>query len=269
MRYPCVRLCVATWIVVVCVPWLAYSQVPVGAQVHAQEVVQFAGTEQPVRVIFYELRGEFVGVVLVNSKGQEISHVKKDLRLGLDKATGVYDATGDGQPEIIVVGVGGAKTLSATVYAFRNHSLYELGNWSGWGFEVIRLDNEPVIVHTPRQYGSLPDLYVWRNNRFVQANQEFPELFVNQIEEQKRILRSPKGLPPYVIAQACQLGAQALVYGRKYKQGEALCEKALSVLQELSAEKEQLANAQREIRRTLDRIRVAQSKSLGQLPPNF
>jgi hypothetical protein len=137
--------------------------------------------------------------------------------------------TGDGSPEIIVDGSVGAKTRLVTIYQFRDGALSVLFQWSGWGFEVEQSQGQSVIRVTPAQYGSIYDLYYWHDGAFRQCNECFPELYKPAIQEQEATLTA-SGMPAYVYANACKLGATALVYGKHYSDAIQLCNQALRIV---------------------------------------
>jgi hypothetical protein len=213
-------------------PW------PLRANAQGRELVQvarFASSELPVTVTIHQIGDAQPGahaIVELTSEGQKLANASVEVN-GLLEGTGVYDVTGDGWPEIIVDGFVGAKTRLVTIYQFRNGALSVLLQWSGWGFEVEQSQSHPVIRVTPTQYGSIYDLYYWRDGAFRQCNSCFPELYKPAIQEQQATLTASR-MPAYVYANACKLGATALVYGRHYSDAIQLCDQALRVVNDAS-----------------------------------
>lgn len=263
--------------VALCLSSGCLAQLPPHAVVYLDTFATFQGQPAPLRVVFYEVRGESIGVMILGADGHETAHATENLTLGLYKGTGVYDVTGDGWPEVVMIGVAGAKTLGATIYDYRDGRLREIGRTSGFSVKIVHLHGRPVIA-TNGEYGTLSDLLMWQEGKFVEANERFPEYYRSEIAQQKRILDSPAGFPVYVIPQACELGARALVYGKNYEDARKLCVKALDVARwapglianQIGASSEVLAEqrkqAERDIERTLGRITKAQAAAFSQLP---
>lgn len=254
------------------------TQLPPQAVVYLDNLARFRDKPVSVRVLFYQVRGKSVGVVILGLDGQEIARATENLTLGLYEGTGVYDVTGDGWPELVMIGVAGAKTLGATIYKYHDGRLEEIHRTSGFTVKIVNLRGQPVVARN-FQYGSISDLYVWKDGKFVESNDQFPEFYGSEIEEQKWIIGHPGGFPVNVIAQACELGARALVYGKNYEEAEKLCERALKVVRSslrvtanqigappevIAAEREQ---TQEEIRQVLVRIAKAKEQALPRLPP--
>jgi len=216
--------------------------------------------------------------VILSKEGQEVARASLDVPHGFYGATGIHDVTGDGSPEIVLLAGVGAKTSQASIYMYKEGHLVKIFEWSGWRFEIVRLRGRPVLALTPLEYGSLTELKVWRDGKFQQANELFPEYYGPEIDQQKRILDAPQGLPVYVIVDACKLGARGLVYGKNYEDAKQLCLKALEVARSapgliasqigagpevLAREREQAGD---EIRAMLDRLAEAQKKEMPHVP---
>ncbi|MFQ5741682.1 MAG: hypothetical protein ACE5JX_22005 [Acidobacteriota bacterium] len=261
------------------------AQLPPHALVYLETLARFRGEPASVQVVFYEVRYQEgrdsygVGVSVRQPDGQEIARATDDQTgLGLYEGTGIYDVTGDGWPEVIMIGVAGAKTLEATIYEYRSGRLREIRRWSGWRVRVITLGEQPVVAYTPSQYGSLAELYVWQGEKFIESSGQFPEFYGPDIDLQEWILSHPDGFPVYVILQACELGARALVYGKKYSEARQLCLKALEVARsspgliasQIGAPPEVLRadrnKAERRIQKTLERISKAREQGRSRLP---
>jgi len=236
-------------------------------------MAKFKGEQRHLKALFYQIRGESVGVALVSPDGQKIAAVSEPYTLGLHEGTGVYDVTGDGWPEIVMVAGVGAKTLACVVYEYDRGQLREIFRTSGYSIKATKLRGRPVIA-VNLQYGTLSDLYAWQNGSFENVNELFPEYYGPEIDQQKRILDAPQGLPVYVILDACKLGARGLVYGKNYEDAKQLCLKALEVARSapgliasqigagpeaLAREREQAGD---EIRAMLDRLAEAQKKGM-------
>jgi len=183
-----------------------------------------------MRVDFYQVPEKLVGVMLFTSQGVPVARAAESLPLGFYEGTGVEDVTGDGWPEVVLIGVGGAKTLGTVIYQYKNRRLQEIGRWTGWRLRIVNLERVPVVAYTPKQYGSLTELYVWREAEFVDVSDSFPDFYGPEVEEQKKVLQGNKALPAYLYGQACQLGARALVYGKSYAEAETLCQRTLQVV---------------------------------------
>lgn len=260
-----------------CLSCALAAQLPPQAVVYLDTLAGFEGEPGTVRVMFYQVRNDSVGVIIRGLNGKEMAHVTEELRLGLYEGTGVYDVTGDGWPEVVMIGVGGARTLGATIYKYEHGRLHEIGRTSGYSVKVVSSRGQPVLVRQG-QYGTLTELFVWKEGQFVESSDLFPEFHRPEIAQQKRILDAPKGLPVFVIAQACELGARALVYGKNYGEAEKLCFKALEIAasspglisREIGGAPETVAEerkqAEEQIRKTLKGIRKAQKKGLPRLP---
>lgn len=219
----------------------AAAQVPSDAVVYLDTLAQFQGEPASLRVVFFEVRYQEgrdyygVGVSVREPNGRELARATDDQAgLGLYEGTGVYDVTGDGWPEVVLIGIGGAKTVGTTIYHFQSRRLKEIGRWSGWRLKIVNLRGVPVVAYTPEQYGSLTELYVWKHGKFVDASNHFPEFYGPEVEQQAKILQSNTALPAYLFAQACELGARALVYGKNYGDAEILCQQALQIVRATS-----------------------------------
>lgn len=211
-----------------CVAAEPQGQLPPGANVYSTSTVRFPGEPASRKVIFYEIRGSSVGIVVVGHGAREVARSENRVALGLYKGTGLYDLTGDGLPEAVLIAIAGAKTLEGVVYMYQRGRLREIGRWSGQELKVVHLNGQAVVA--VRGEHNLTELYVWEGERFVEASDRFPDFFASEIEEQRRLIENPSGLPAYLMAEACQLGARALVYGKKYAEAEELCQKALHVV---------------------------------------
>jgi hypothetical protein len=209
---------------------LAANKLPAQANVYKQERVQIPSLPSPAAT-FYSVKGEYAGVILNSSAGEQLARATLSPCIELWEGTGVYDLTGDGLPEVVLVAMVGAKTIDAVVYEYKDRQLLPMWQWSGWSFRVVQLRGKPVIAATPGQYGTLTDLYQWQNGAFTQCNECFPEFYKPEIEQQYRLLQQV-GLPAGVFVRACVLGATALVYGRGYFEAEQLCQTAHNVLED-------------------------------------
>ena len=262
--------------VVFCQPLSA--QVPPGAIAQEAIVARFQGETDETKVVFYHVRGESTGFVLQDKEGRQVAHVKRDDGIAVFKGTGVYDVTGDGWPEIVLVSQAGAKTLETVIYAYESGSLRELWQWSGWNFRIVKLGKRPVIVIIPSQTGTLKKLIAWEKGRFLEVSERFPGFFSDEVEVQLRTLNSSDQLPYYVFVQACQLTAQALLYGKNYWKAMKICNQALEIVRDspratsrhVNATTEMLAEDRRagvaKIRSTLARIEEAKRKNMSRLP---
>jgi hypothetical protein len=207
----------------------ANNGLPPQATLYKKEIVPIPGLPSPITTLFYSVKGEYAGVMVESSTGEQLARATVSPSIELWEGTGAYDLTGDGVPEIVLVAMVGAKTINAVVYQYQDHQLLPIWQWSGWSFRAVQLRDKPVIAATPGQYGTLTDLYQWRSGKFAQCNECFPEFYKDEIEQQYRILQQV-GLPATVFARACVLGATALVYGRKYFEAMQLCQTAHNVL---------------------------------------
>ena len=203
----------------------AAAQIPPGATVYEQRTLALPSTSSPVKATIYQDAQDSTAGVLLEKDGKQVGRVTQQNVIRLSEGTGLYDLTGDGVPNIVLVGVAGGKTLAAVVYSFQSDRLAIIGQWSGWGFKVIHPGGKPMVAVTPTEYGSLTDLYIWDGKTFQHCNERFPESYKAEIQAQWKAL-DQSHVPAYVFAQACQLGATALVYGKKYAEAEALCTKA-------------------------------------------
>ena len=226
------RTIVFAMVTAMLMPW------PLRASSQVHEVVQvarFASSDLPVTVSIHQIgdgQARATVIVELTSNGRKLASASVEVG-GLLEGTGVYDVTGDGSPEIIVDGVVGAKTRLVTIYQFRDGALSVIFEWSGWEFEVEQSQGHPVLRLTPDQYGSIYDLFYWRDGAFRQCNACFPELYKPAIQEQQNTLTAI-GMPAYVYANACKLGATALVYGKHYSDAIQLCDQALRVVDDPS-----------------------------------
>ncbi len=260
--------------------WLASDQIPHlprNAIIYFDKMARYYGESAPVRVVFYEVRGESVGVTILDARGHQVAGVTKHPALGLYKGTGLYDVTGDGWPKVVMIATEGAKTLQAIIYEYQRRRLREIGRFSGFRIEVVHLRGRPIIA-TSGEYGTLSDLFLWQNGTFAKVNEHFPEYYRAEIEQQKRIIAAPAGFPVYVIAQACQLAARALIYGKNYAEAKELCLQAFKVASrepglianQIDASPEVLSKERKEaeqnIQETLERITKAQQASSSRLP---
>lgn len=261
-----------------CLPCLVEAQVPLTSKVSKELITRFKADAEPVRIVFhsYQLQQSGIGFVIVSRRGDVLGKDELPDGNSEDAATGVYDTTGDGTPDIVLAAGVGAKSHEVKVYSFSDNHSKEIFNWSGWQFEVVRLGAQPVIAVTPTDYGTLPKLYRWKQGQFVESNEDFPEFFDKAIKlQQDNIERG--GFPAYVYAQACDLGATALVYGKKYSQARDLCERALTVVEsspdvipnstrpspgELEVERQQAAG---QIQRTLNALPAAERQGSSKL----
>lgn len=252
------------------------AQLPAGAVVFKRTTAKFLGVEKPLDVVFYKILDDSAEVVLLGPNGRTVARAHALTNLGLFKGTGVYDVTGDKWPEVVMVTLAGAKTIEVAVYSFEKGQLREIGRWSGNGFKVIELRGTRVVALNGPPY--LTQLYRWEHGEFVDANEAFPEFFAPEIEQRRRILHQPGRVPPYVVAEACELAAHALVYGKNYDQADRLCREALEVARssaELvtsavgggpeSLQKDRQEAAQK-IKQTLGRIARAKSQGVSRLP---
>ena len=170
-----------------CLPCLVEAQVPPTSKVSKELIARFKADAEPVRLVFYSYQPQHSGIgsVIVSRRGYVLAKDELPDGNSEDSATGVYDTTGDGTPDIVLaVGVG-AKTHEVRVYSFSDNQLKEIFNWSGWQFEVVRLSGQPAIAVTPTDYGTLPKLYRWKQGQFVESDEDFPEFFEKAIKLQQ------------------------------------------------------------------------------------
>jgi len=220
-----------------------------------------------------------VGVIILRMDGTEVARASEEnVNLGLYEGTGVYDVTGEGWPEVVLVGQAGSKTLEAKIYRLGDHKLNKIFEWSGWHFQTVQLGGRPEIALTQLAYGSLSKLYIWEGGRFAEASDRFPEFFAPEIAEQQALLSSQQSPPPTLAARACQMGARALLYGRRYDEARDLCLKALKIArtnprltsQSSGASPEELQDerrrAEQAIGKLLEDIAQARSKGSTQMP---
>jgi len=220
-----------------------------------------------------------VGVIVLRMDGSEVARARgENVNLGLYEGTGVYDVTGEGWPEIVLVGQGGAKTFEAKIYRLQDHRLKEIFEWSGWHFRVVQLSGRPVVALTQLAYGSLSRLYLWDGNRFAEASDRFPEFFTPEIREQQALLSSHESMPISLTMRACQMGARAMLYGRRYDEARDLCLKALKIAhtdprltsQSSGASPQELQDERRRaeqgIGKVLEDIAQARTKGSTQMP---
>ena len=274
-RKPLVFLFVG--LLLACLPYLVEAQVPPTSKVSKEQIARFKADAEPVRIVFYSYRPQSgIGFVIVSRRGDVLAKDELPDGNSEDSATGVYDTTGDGTPDIVLAVDVGAKSHQVKIYSFSDNQLKEIFNWSGWQFEVVRLAGQPVIAVTPTDYGTLPKLYRWKQGQFVESDEDFPDFFEKAIKlQQDKIERG--GFPAYVYAEACELGATALVYGRKYSEANDLCLRALKVVEsspevipnatdpnpgELETERQQ---ATARIHRTLNFLEVAERQGSSNL----
>jgi hypothetical protein len=218
-------------VVIGLLPCVIAAQVPANAKVSKDVIARFQTGAEPARILFYSYqRQRGIGFVVVSRSGKLLGKTEMPDAGSVDPATGVYEVRGQGTPDIILGAGVGAKSHLVSVYSFQGDQLNEIFNWSGWHFEVVRLGGQPVIAVTTTDYGTLPMLYRWKQGRFVQSDQDFPEFFDQAIKTQQGIIER-SGFPAYVYAQACELGATALVYGKKYSQAINLCQRSLKVVE--------------------------------------
>ncbi|HMK29257.1 MAG TPA: hypothetical protein VK473_06180 [Terriglobales bacterium] len=253
----------------------AWSRLPDGTTVYATKMVNFCGEAAPVRVVFYQRIGESIGVAVLDLSGREITKNEDDsATLPLTEATGIYDLTGDRCPEIFLVGGAGAKTFEADAYTYSHGHLRKIGSWSGQGVRIQYMGGKPVIAITGES--SLTNLYVWNRGKFIRANESFPNFYIPEIAGQRKILKNGGSLPAYMYSQACWLSAEALVYGRRYGEAEAICHEATKVVHtrervipSLRGSEEVLRADQRkadqEIERTLSLVAKARQKGANNL----
>ena len=213
-------------------PYRMAAQVPPNANVFKDLIARFQSGAEPVRVLFYSYqpRQHGVGFVVISRSGKLLANAQIADAISADPQTGIYDVTGEGPPDIILIGWVGAKTFEIHVYSFEQNQLTEIFNNGGWSFELMHSNGQPVIALTPYDYGTLPKFYKWKRDQFVESDQEVPELFENAIKLQRDNIERG-GFPAYVYAQACELGATALVYGKKYSQAHDMCQRALKVVE--------------------------------------
>jgi hypothetical protein len=167
--------------------------------------------------------------VVLSQAGKTVGRVELPETLGFSPATGVYDLKGEGTSDIVMVTGWGAKTSQADVYSLNGDHLDEIFKWTGWHFEVVRLKGQAVIAVTPTQYTSLPKLYKWKQRGFAECEDEFPEFYDTEIKTREQVL-TQSGYPAYVYVHACEQGATALVYGKRYPEATQLCQRALNVM---------------------------------------
>jgi hypothetical protein len=264
--------------VVICsLPYLIEAQVPPNTKVSKDLIARFRSGTEPVRVLFYSYAPQQgIGFIILSRSGKLLAQAEIPDAISQAPQTGIYDVTGEGTPDIVVVGGVGAKTFEANIYSFTDSQLKEIFNWSGSHFEVVRLRGQRIIAITPTDYGTLPKLYRWRQGQFVESGQDFPEFFDQAIKTQQETIER-SGFPAYVYAQACELAATALAYGKKYSDATNLCERGLNVVEsspgvipnqiggppeELAAERLEAASR---IRDTLKAVQVAKAQGSASL----
>jgi len=168
-------------------PCLIEAQVPPNTVVFKDMIARFRAGAEPVRIVFYSYppRQQGIGFIVVSRSGKLLGKTEMSDGNSVGPATGVYDTRAEGIPDIILAAGVGAKTYQVSVYSFQNDQLKEIFNWSGWHFEVVRLNGQPVIAVRPTDYGTLPMLYRWKRGQFVQSDQDFPDFFDKAIKTQQ------------------------------------------------------------------------------------
>ncbi len=168
------------------------------------------------------------GIRVLNSGGRELLRL---CQVGWPDQARFVQLTGSKATDLFYATRAGAKLGVATVYRKQGNRYTRVGEFEGFFISVIHLHNKPVVAMKPLQYGSgsLTQLYVWDRNTFRRCDESFPKFFEPEIQEQWQVL-DDSGLPAYVFAEACQLGATALLYSKKYIEAEELCKKALQVV---------------------------------------
>src|SRR5208283_3725604 len=116
---------------------LRAQKLPPGAVLYQSTSAQFRGQPSPLRVVFYSIPMDSVGVIILRMDGTEVARASEEnVNLGLYEGTGVYDVTGEGWPEVVLVGQAGSKTLEAKIYRLGDHKLNKIFEWSGWHFQT-------------------------------------------------------------------------------------------------------------------------------------
>ncbi len=214
---------------------VSYGQVPAGAAVY--KVASLTDGGKSLKATFYYLAGGedsagSAGVVVQGPDGKIVAQASATPSIGLREGTGIYLLTGDGKPSFALVSQVGAKTIAANIYRLDGGTLHSIFEWSGWDFRVAEVDHTPILAVSPAQ-AWISDLYQWSDGKFVECNECHPDYYKAEIEVQREGL-GDSGVPAYVFAQACVLGATALVYGEKYEEAEQLCEHAERVVNDAS-----------------------------------
>lgn len=278
MSASCGRCVIGASVLFFCLSRLVAANLPPGAKAVKELSVLFRGESQPLRVLFYSASHDSAGVVILSPEGNEITSASLEAPLGLFEGTGVYDLTGDGSHEIVLVAWVGGKTLDGRAYRYRNRTLHEIFRGGGNSFKIVRLRGDSVIAIRPTQYGTLSNLYVWQNGSFEQANDRYPEFYAPEIEEQQSFIYSKQTFPAYIFSQSCRLAAQSLLYSRNYDRAQTMCGEALELIQSGTRVKSNMANAPaeelyverqqaaREIQETLKRVATARKQGLSHLP---
>ena len=168
------------------------------------------------------------GVVVLDSSGHELLRFCQQ---GWPYEARFVHLTGSKDPDLFRATAAGAKVEVAVVYRKQDHHYIRVGEFGGFMVSAIDIHDKPVVAVKPDQYGSgsLTQLYSWDGSAFRRCDESFPEFFEPEIREQRQVL-DVSGLPAGVFADACQLGATGLLYARKYDEAEALCKKALQVV---------------------------------------
>jgi len=264
--------------------WLVLSvlasstgQLPRSAVIYEELDVSFPAQATPLRVAFYTAPNELAGIKISSREGAEVAGVTIPSPLGLLDGTGIHNLTGVSSHELTLIAGFGAKAVEARVYQLRDRNLVEIGQWSGFRVQILELKGRQVVAVTPTEYGTLTNLYLWKDARFVESNNLFPEFYIKEIEQQTKVIDGPDELPAYVFAQACALAARGLIYGKAYARANSLCQQALHVVQlsarvvpnlrgetleEFSVERK---NAETAIRKTIEGITRAQASNSSRL----
>jgi hypothetical protein len=247
-------------------PCTVLAQLPPGAAVSKEIEARFG--PRLALVAFYQTRNRTVGFEIMSPQGEGLAGDQVEATTLLDQ-TGVYDATGTGQPDIVLhSGVGQASELQ--IYAFSAGKLRKLFSWSGATSQIIHLRGRPVLALTAAPYGTLTDLFAWEGGAFKEVNAEFPEFYSGEIRDQGWFIEDTQPFTASQYSRACALAAQGLIYQKRYDEARRVCKEADDLVasgqrivpsqvgepeEEVARER---AQAQAAIRQTLESIAVAE-----------
>jgi len=170
------------------------------------------------------------GVAILTPDGREVASTSMDLPHGLAEPTGLHHVKGDQSTQVVLFGRVGAKAARARIYSLEGGALRPLFDWSGWSFHIITFRGATLIATRELSHGVVTDLQLWRDNRFVKANELFPEFYAGEIQEQEEFIRGASAPFALYLAEACRIVAQELLYGRRYMEAKEQCQEALVAL---------------------------------------